>query len=72
MFNSALENLTKAMILFYRIYKEKNTLFFFNLLNKYRLNATDGPIPKANNKVPIPTIPPKNHQAKLLKFLYKL
>ena len=26
-----------------------------------RPNATAGPIPKANNKVPIPTVPPKYH-----------
>ena len=39
--------------------------FFFNknqLKNfptKYRPSATAGPIPKANNKVPTPTVPPK-------------
>ena len=44
--------------------------FFFEQIFVYYLNifpvknkpsATAGPIPKANNKVPIPTVPPKNH-----------
>ena len=39
--------------------------FFLNILEKkFKLNATEGPIPNANSKVPIPTIPPKNHPSK--------
>mgnify|MGYP005642531787 CR=1 FL=1 len=33
------------------------------LLKTYILAATDGPIPKANSTVPIPTVPPKIHPA---------
>ena len=31
--------------------------------NKYKLAATDGPIPNAKKRVPIPTVPPKDHPA---------
>ena len=33
------------------------------LFRPYILAATDGPIPKANITVPIPTVPPKVHPA---------
>ena len=53
-----------------KIQKGQFLLPFFLLLKIYLLKvlstknnpkATAGPIPKANNKVPIPTVPPKYH-----------
>ena len=43
---------------------EKIAHFEFFKINKYKLTATEGPIPNAKIRVPTPTIPPKDHPAK--------
>lgn len=43
---------------------EKIVHFEFFKINKYKLTATEGPIPNAKIRVPTPTIPPKDHPAK--------
>ena len=41
---------------------EEAKVYLLNILSTIcNPSATQGPIPKANNKVPIPTVPPKYH-----------
>ena len=46
-------------ILLFKYFKRKNQLK--NFPTKYNPKATAGPIPKAKNNVPNPTVPPKYH-----------